>query len=84
MSDPKFQPGYGGAPSHCSEATCQIARDTGVNTSPLGPDTGGFYNANKQADNLSKAATDPNSGWTKTTLSESQKLSNEGLTVVYA
>jgi len=82
MSGPNLRPGAHGAPSHCSEATCQIARAVGANTTPLGPSSGGFYNANTQVQNLEKAANTPGSGWKKITLSEAQELGNKGALVV--
>ena len=84
MNDPDLQPGERGAPSHCSEATCQVARAVGANTAPLGPDGGGFYNANTQAANLAQAANTPGSGWQETTLDQAQAAANNGNLVVAA
>ncbi len=83
MLKPAFQPAFNGS-SHCSEATCQVGRDTGVDTAPLGPEGGGFYRANEQAKNLENAAKNSDSGWVSIPLSEAQKYANEGKTVVYA
>jgi hypothetical protein len=82
MSDPNLQPGAHGAPSHCSEATCQIAHSVGADTTPLGPATGGFYNANTQVKNLANAAATPGSGWQKTDIGSAQGMANQGKLVV--
>ena len=82
MSDPSLQPGAHGAASHCSEATCQIARAMGVNTAPLGPSKGGFYRANGQVANLAQAAQTPGSGWHATDLASAQQLANQGQLVI--
>jgi hypothetical protein len=82
MSDPTLQPGRFGAASHCSEATCQIVRAMDVNSDPLGPAEGGFYNANTQVANLAQAAATPGTGWHQITLGAAQGYANQGGVVV--
>ena len=85
IKNPDFQPGANWSNSHCIEGTCKIGREFGgVDTTPLGPASGGFYNANTQAANLSKAAADPTSGWVTVPLADAQKLANQGKFVVIA
>jgi hypothetical protein len=83
MGDPNLQPGAHGHPSHCSEATCQIAHAVGANTAPLGPSNGGFYVANQQVANLARASATPGSGWHLSDLASAQQSANQGrLTVI--
>jgi RHS repeat-associated protein len=85
MEDPNLQPGANGQTSHCSTATCEIARSAGANTTPLGPAQGGNYNANTQAANLEKAAKTPGSGWQAVPdLQTAATLATQGYLVVYA
>jgi len=78
MTNPNLQPGAAGAPSHCSQATCQIAQAVGANTGPLNG------NANSQAENLAQAAATPGSGWHEIPLSSAQEAANQGHLVVFA
>jgi hypothetical protein len=85
MAATALQPGAGGSPSHCSEATAEIARARGVDVSPLSPKEGEFYKANEQAQNLAKIADKPGSAWHAVKdLKTAQDLANSGRVVVIA
>jgi hypothetical protein len=55
-----------------------------MNTAPLDPNGGGFYNASTQAANLAQAANTPGSGWHEATLDQAQAAANNGDLVVIA
>ena len=76
-NNPAFQPSTNGT-THCNQATCAIATETGAPTGPLtnGQDTPAL--ANQQAANLGE----PNSGYHQVSPSEAQSLANQGETVL--
>jgi RHS repeat-associated protein len=82
MTDPNLQPGRLGAASHCREATCQIARAMNVDSTPLGPESGGFYNANTQVANLAAVAATQGTEWHQIGIGEAQGYANLGNVVI--
>jgi RHS repeat-associated protein len=77
MSNATYQPG---ATTHCSQATCGVAKATGA---PMGPLTDAQGNP-LRADQIRANLANPHSGYRPVSAAEAQQLANQGKLVIVA